>query len=156
MAGGLIPSAFVGLAALITAAAGVPIAPYALGAAAVVLAVSAVSLPAARYRNWSYELRPDELVLCFGVVVRVERWVPRLRIQHVDLIGGPIERSLGLRQLVIYTAGTREADVRIPGLREPDAENLRAELLGWTSVVSVEEDESPPHLEPLTGWSDAE
>lgn len=129
--GALIPAVIFGLVAGGLAIGGVPVAPPIVGGVAVLIAVLAASLPGARWRSWSYVLTDTELIIRYGVVIEIERWLPRTRIQHVDLIGGPIERSLGLRQLVIYTAGTREADVKVPGLPTTTAENLRAELLSW-------------------------
>ncbi len=105
-----------------------------------VMVAWALWFPAARYRRWSYQLRPHDLVLNHGVVTRVERLVPRTRIQHVDIIGGPIERAMGLRQLAVFTAGTSLADARIPGLTKADAEALRAELLSWIEQRRVSGD----------------
>lgn len=100
----------------------------------VVAGAAAWWLPALRYRSWGYTLRSHDLLLRFGVVTKVQRRVPRTRVQHVDLIGGPVERALGLRRLKIYTAGTREADVSIPGLPVAEAERLRDELLSWVAI----------------------
>ena len=116
--------------------------PSGLIAAPGIAAVAAWALwyPAARYRRWSYQLRSHDLVLIHGVVTRVERLVPRTRIQHVDIIGGPIERAMGLRQLAVFTAGTSLADARIPGLTKADADALRAELLSWIEQRRVSGD----------------
>lgn len=95
----------------------------------VVAAAAAVVLPRLRYRSWSYQLRAQDLVIRFGVLWRVQRIVPRPRVQHVDLASGPIERALGLRSLAVYTAGTKLADVTIPGLTVASAEWLRDQLL---------------------------
>jgi membrane protein YdbS with pleckstrin-like domain len=83
----------------------------------------------ARYRNWSWELDETELVIDRGVVFKLTRVVPRVRIQHVDLSSGPVDRIFNLRQLSIYTAGTREADASIPGLTAERAEALRQALI---------------------------
>lgn len=83
-----------------------------------------------RYRNWSWELTERELVIDRGVVFKLTRIVPRVRVQHVDISSGPLDRFFGLRQVSIYTAGTREADASIPGLTENRAEELRSALIG--------------------------
>lgn len=83
-----------------------------------------------RYRNWSWELTERELVIDRGVVFKLTRIVPRVRVQHVDISSGPLDRFFGLRQVSIYTAGTREADASIPGLTEARAEELRTALIG--------------------------
>ncbi len=133
--GAMIPAAVLALVTLGLAIGRVPLAPAITGAVALALAAIGAGLPGARWKSWSYQLTETELIIRFGVVFKVERWLPRTRIQHVDLIGGPIERSLGLRQLVIYTAGTREADVTVPGLPETVAIALRADLLSWVSAI---------------------
>lgn len=114
-----------------------------IGGVAVSCLVALVALgsPFLRYRRWSYELRPRDLVVVHGVVVRTERWIPRTRVQYVDLSSGPIDRLLGLRSLVVYTAGSGLRAVTIPGLPAERAEDLRSELVvaGGTDAA----DESP-------------
>ena len=100
-----------------------------LGAALAVLAMSVWRL-LTRYRNWTWQLTEGELIIDRGVIFKLTRIIPRVRVQHVDLSSGPLDRFFGLRQLAIYTAGTREADATIPGLTEARAEELRRALLG--------------------------
>ncbi|WP_121742975.1 PH domain-containing protein [Natronorubrum halophilum] len=80
------------------------------------------------YQVWQFELQPDALYLERGVVTFVETAVPFVRVQHVDTQFGPIERALGLSSVVVYTAGTRNADVRIPGLTPDRARDLQDTL----------------------------
>ena len=89
----------------------------------------AISTTIARYRNWAWELDSTELIIDRGVVFKLTRVVPRVRVQHVDISSGPIDRFFGLRQISIYTAGTREADARLPGLTASTAEELRRALI---------------------------
>ena len=80
------------------------------------------------YRSWSYEVREDSLLLDRGVITRVRTVVPYVRVQHIDTSKGPIERAVGLSTLVVYTAGSRGADVTIPGLRPWEATDLQTRL----------------------------
>ncbi len=80
----------------------------------------------ARHRHWLTELG---LYIERGVFWRTTVLVPRNRLQHIDITHGPLERRAGLAKLVLHTAGTRNASVTVPGLREDDAVSLRAELL---------------------------
>ena len=80
------------------------------------------------YRSWRYEVRDDSLFLDRGVLTRVRTVVPYVRVQHVDVSRGPLERTLGLASVVVYTAGSRGADVTIPGLEPKRAEDLQARL----------------------------
>ncbi len=81
-----------------------------------------------RYRVWSYQLRTDSLLLQRGVLTRVSTVAPYVRIQHVDVRRGPTERAFGLATTVVYTAGSRGADVSIPGLTPERANDLQARL----------------------------
>lgn len=81
-----------------------------------------------RYTVWVYEVRPDSLYLERGVVTHVRTIAPFVRIQHVDTQRGPLERWLGLSTLVVYTAGSRGADVSIPGLSPHEARDLQARV----------------------------
>ncbi len=99
--------------------------PIVAGAALLAVGVAHALL---RYRRWSYEIREDALYLDRGVVTQVRTAVPLVRIQHVDSRRGPVERGVGLASCVVYTAGSRGADVRIPGLTPERADDLREEL----------------------------
>jgi membrane protein YdbS with pleckstrin-like domain len=82
----------------------------------------------ARYRIWAYEVRADALYLERGVLRHVRTIAPFVRIQHVDTRRGPLERWLGLSTLVVYTAGSRGADVSIPGLQPSVASDLQSRV----------------------------
>jgi len=78
---------------------------------------------------WGYRLNDNVLEIKSGVWFRVVRLLPLSRLQHVDLERGPLERSLGLASLVLYTAGTQEAAITIPGLTDATAVHLRDTLV---------------------------
>ncbi|ERH10702.1 MAG: hypothetical protein J07HX64_02480 [halophilic archaeon J07HX64] len=110
------------LTGLINAAGGPPVLGvlvlavfFGLGAGLVVL----------RYRVWVYQVREDSLYLERGVLVNRRTHVPYVRIQHLDTSRGPLERWLGLSTLVVYTAGSRGADISIPGLKPAEARDLQ-------------------------------
>lgn len=104
----------------------VPVAAIAgvIGLAGVLAVAYAVRL----YQRWQFELQDDALYLERGVITVVETAVPFVRVQHVDTQFGPIERALGLSSVVVYTAGTRNADVRVPGLTPDRARRLQDTL----------------------------
>lgn len=81
-----------------------------------------------RYRVWRFEIQADSLYLKRGVVTRIETAVPYVRVQHVDTQRGPVERLVGLASVVVYTAGSRGADVTIPGLRTERADEIQDQL----------------------------
>ena len=94
----------------------------------VVLVVLGVVHAVAAHRIWRFDLQDDALFLLRGVVTRTDTSVPYVRVQHVDTTRGPIERAIGLASVVVYTAGTRGADITIPGLRPERATELREQL----------------------------
>jgi membrane protein YdbS with pleckstrin-like domain len=94
-------------------------------AAAFVLGIVFATL---KYRIWMYQVRADSLFLRRGVLTRVTTVAPYVRIQHVDTRRGPLERTFGLATTVVYTAGSRGADVSIPGLTPERADDLQARL----------------------------
>src|SRR5690606_22586633 len=94
-----------------------------------------ISLPLLRYRYWKFEVRDDEIYLERGVFTRIKTTAPYRRIQHLDVQQSMLERMVQLGKLVIYTAGTRGADVILPGLPIEYAEELRDRLKN----VSIED-----------------
>lgn len=113
-------------AAAMTAGGRYPaLAAAAVGATGVVLAVL---WPPVRYRSWGFAVRDDDVVIRRGVWWRTMSIVPHARIQHVDTTHGPLERSLGLASVVLYTAGTVGASITIPGLPVAEADELRDRL----------------------------
>lgn len=81
-----------------------------------------------RFRNWSFELREDYLFLDHGVFTRTRSMVPYVRVQHIDTQRKPLYRLFGLSKVVVYTAGSKGADVRIPGLSRSDASGVQEKL----------------------------
>ncbi|MFC3959896.1 PH domain-containing protein [Halovivax cerinus] len=110
----------------------------AVGVVAIVV-VLGVAHAVVHYGRWRFELQDDALYLERGVVTFVETAVPFVRVQHVDTQFGPIERALGLSSVVVYTAGSRNADVRIPGLT-PDRARTLQDTLRDLAVASEADD----------------
>lgn len=85
--------------------------------------------PPRLYRSWGYRIDDRVLETRSGLLFQVTRLLPLTRIQHVDLQRGPLERTFGLASLVLHTAGTHEATIRIPGLEAVEAVELRDHLV---------------------------
>jgi membrane protein YdbS with pleckstrin-like domain len=115
-----------GIAAVVLSRLGrQPLVGVGLGAVILLLGVTHALL---LYRSWGFVLDTDALELERGVLTQVETAVPFVRIQHVDTQRGPVDRLLGLSSVVVYTAGSRGADVTIPGLAPGRARDLRNRL----------------------------
>jgi uncharacterized protein len=102
--------------------------------AAVLVLISTGAIPPLRYRTWGFALRDSDLLLHYGVLFRTVSIVPHARIQHVDTQRGPLERWLGLTELVVYTAGVRGAILSIPGLSAERADELRDRLVALSGA----------------------
>ena len=81
-----------------------------------------------RYRYTRWRLDGEGFALRRGRFWSVETRVPGSRVQHLDLVRGPLERRFDLATLVIHTAGTRQSAVSVSGLAAPEAERLRDAL----------------------------
>ena len=114
----------VGLATVLEASPLVP-----AGLAAIIISLGVVHA-VLRYRNWRYVVGDDAIYLERGVLTEVRTEVPLVRIQHVDSRRSAFERLVGLASTVVYTAGSRGADVTIPGLTPEEADGLRKRLKG--------------------------
>ncbi|WP_254764005.1 PH domain-containing protein [Natrinema marinum] len=112
--------------------------PAAIGLA-VALAVLRVIVAWRRYGIWRFDLRDDDLYIKRGVFTRIQTVVPYVRVQHVDSRRSPLERTVGLSTVVVYTAGSRSSDVAIPGLTPTRAEDLQ-ESLRRLAIESAGED----------------
>jgi membrane protein YdbS with pleckstrin-like domain len=84
------------------------------------------------YRRWVstfWRLDARGLQVRRGKLFFREVFVPRSRVQHLDIERGPIERNAGLATVVVHTAGSRLQALRQAGLREADAVALRDALV---------------------------
>lgn len=82
-----------------------------------------------QWQAWNYEVTDHEVILSWGVWNQTRRFVPRDRVQHVDITSGPIARHFGLAHVHLYVAGAHGAVGGIPGLTPEEAENLRSMLV---------------------------
>lgn len=99
-----------------------------LTSAVAALAVTgAAVIPVLRYRAFRYQLRSDDLWIRSGVFWRRVTVIPYIRLQFVDTRQGPLERVLGLSQLVVHTAAVGTSGV-VPGLSTEAAQSLRERL----------------------------
>lgn len=70
-----------------------------------------------------------------GFRLRKGRWwqkevfVPRTRVQHLDIHNGPMERARGLATLIIHTAGTESHALKQQGFSLATATMLRDALI---------------------------
>jgi membrane protein YdbS with pleckstrin-like domain len=81
-----------------------------------------------RYGNWYFRVEDEFLEINHGVFRKVSAVIPYVRVQHVDTNRGPLERIMGLASVRVYTAGSKGADMHIPGISKERAEKMQREL----------------------------
>ena len=94
---------------------GVPI----VGLLAVVIA------PQRIYRRLRYRLTERLLQVVRGWLFHVDTVVPLVRVQHLDVTRGPLDKMFGTASLVVHTAGTHNSIVTVPGLPPERATEIR-------------------------------
>ncbi|PKL79925.1 MAG: hypothetical protein CVV25_06500 [Ignavibacteriae bacterium HGW-Ignavibacteriae-4] len=99
--------------------------------------ITTIVMPRLKYKYWFFELRADELYLKRGVLTKIDSTAPYCRIQHIDISQNVVERLFNLSRLVIYTAGTKGADLIIPGLPHYYAQELQTKLKEYTVEDAV-------------------
>lgn len=99
-------------------------------------ALGGLLLPRARYRRWRYWVTDEAIELRHGLVFRSESSIPHFRVQHIDVRQGPLQRSVGIVDLVISTASAA-TDATLPGV-EPE----RADAIRRVVLASAEADDA--------------
>lgn len=102
-----------------------------LSAAAWAVVLFAVTvIPSRRYSHIGYALGAAELRVARGFFFRIDTIVPFVRVQHIDVGQGPVERRYGLSHLVVHTSGTHNSTVTLPGLPSATAAAMRDAIRG--------------------------
>ena len=78
---------------------------------------SVVYAPRRIYNRLGYALDEKLLRVVRGWLFRTDTIVPFVRVQHIDVGQGPVERAFGLSHLIVHTSGTHNSTVTLPGLR---------------------------------------
>ena len=100
---------------------------YGLTSAVVVLiAILVIAIAPQRiYRRLRYGLTERLLQVVRGWLFHTDTIVPFVRVQHLDVTRGPLDKMFGTATLVVHTAGTRNSIVTVPGLAPDRAAEIR-------------------------------
>lgn len=101
------------------------------------LGLSAHYWPGLYYRRLYFRVDSAGIEIKRGVIWRKVISVPRSRVQHTDVLQGPIERRFGLATLTIHTAGTADSSVRLGGLNHETASSIRDFLIAESGNDAV-------------------
>lgn len=97
-----------------------------LPAAVLVVALGIITAaPERTYRRLRYRLTDRLLQVLRGWLFHVDTVVPLVRVQHIDVTRGPLDKMFGTATLVVHTAGTHNSIVCLPGLSPERAAEIR-------------------------------
>lgn len=83
-----------------------------------------------------YAIREHDFSYRSGVIFKSVVSQPILRIQHVEIKHGPIDRHFGLASLDIFSAGGSMYTFSIPGLPEEKALEIRSYVLTHSDIAA--------------------
>ncbi len=78
--------------------------------------------------RFTWRVEEDELRIEQGLFVRKKRYVPRDRIQAIDISSGPVQRQFGLVRLNVLTAGGSAPEAAISAISREDARAIEEAL----------------------------
>ena len=91
----------------------------------VLAATAIIGAPNRIYSRLRYKLTDRLLQVVRGWLFHVDTVVPLVRVQHIDVTRGPLEKMFGVATLVVHTAGTHNSIVTLPGLSPQRAGEIR-------------------------------
>lgn len=98
--------------------------------------------------RYTYRIEGDELRIEYGVIVRKKSFIPRHRIQVINISSGILQRMFGLVSLNVQTAGGDTTGVTINALTREEAEWIKETLskhgLSGSNTIDGQEDVSFP------------
>lgn len=81
-----------------------------------------------RWRFFTYQILPGQLVIARGLIKRTRRSIPAERIQDVSITQGLLSRWFGLAEVRIETGGGEAAEGRLDSVSLAEAHRLREVL----------------------------
>jgi membrane protein YdbS with pleckstrin-like domain len=90
--------------------------------------MAVIIVPGRRYQRLAFALYPTLLQVVRGWLVHIDTIVPLVRVQHIDVTRGPLDKAFGTATLVVHTAGTHNSIVVLPGLAPEKAGAIRDEI----------------------------
>jgi membrane protein YdbS with pleckstrin-like domain len=82
------------------------------------------------YRRLGYAIDGRLLRTVRGWLFHTDTVVPFVRVQHIDVTRGPVDKMFGTASLVVHTAGTHNSVVVLPGLSPDRAAEIREAIRG--------------------------
>lgn len=86
------------------------------------------------FKNLAWALRDKDIIFKKGWLFQSTHIIPFVKVQHCELISGPIGRRFGLASIKLNTAASNHADISIKGLKHETAENLKAFIMNKIEI----------------------
>jgi membrane protein YdbS with pleckstrin-like domain len=87
--------------------------------------IAITAAPQRIYARLRYRLTDRLLQSVRGWLFHVDTLVPFVRVQHIDVTRGPLDKMFGTASLVVHTAGTHNSIVTVAGLAPDTASQIR-------------------------------
>ena len=87
--------------------------------------IAVLMAPQRIYARLRYGMSERLLQVVRGWLFHTDTIVPFVRVQHLDVRRGPLDKMFGTASLVVHTAGTHNSTVAIPGLAPARAAEMR-------------------------------
>ncbi|MBA2635149.1 MAG: PH domain-containing protein [Sphingomonas sp.] len=91
----------------------------------IIALISLTTAPQRIYSRLRYRLTERFLQVLRGWLLHTDTIVPLVRVQHLDVTRGPLDKLFGTATLVVHTAGTHNSIVTLPGLSPERAAEIR-------------------------------
>ena len=116
------------------------IAYFILGMLTVYKLVGLFLYPQIEYRQWGYYITEDKVDIRHGLFFITNTIIPIIRIQHITVSQGPVNRKLGLYDVELSLAsGSFEIECLSKKTADEISENLKAKLYTRLSRREMEE-----------------
>lgn len=92
------------------------------------------------YKNFSFQIKDDSFIVKKGYLNKETKSVPLERIQTVNIKQNIIQQILGIVQLDIDSAGSKEKEISLPAVRFKQAKELENILLSKKNAISIDGD----------------
>ncbi len=90
-----------------------------------------------RWRSFTYQILPGQVVITRGLIKRTRRSIPAQRIQDVSIKQGLLSRLIGLAEVRIETGGGEADEGRLDSVSLSEAYRLREVLRGIRTGVTA-------------------
>lgn len=90
-----------------------------------------VVAPKVKARKFGYDVDTDEIRIIKGIWWISDIVIPMVKVQHVEVVSGPLMRRSDLAHVIVVTAATKH---EIQGLERENAEAVSRRIALWARV----------------------